>query len=115
MTKILLAAMFAGGGLLGTPHEAQAGPDEFQSIHECTVGRRVADSGSFRGTVVGVAKESPRTLCEVRWDTTARKNRYIGYGALHAVDAGTTVVPSFGCSPQSSSSAQPAFGKSRNP
>ena len=91
MTRLLLATLLAGGVFLVQPCAAQSGPDEFQSIRECTVGRRVADRGNFNGTVIGLAKESPRTLCEVRWDTTARKNRYIGYGALHAANAGTTL------------------------
>jgi hypothetical protein len=88
MTKILFPALMAGGVFLGTPAAAQPGPDEFQSIRECQAGRRVADRENNKGTVIGLAKESPRTLCEVRWDTTARKNRYVVHWALRAESAG---------------------------
>jgi hypothetical protein len=88
MTRILLTALTAGGVLLATPGVAQPGPDEFQSTRECTAGRRVADRENLKGTVIGLAKESPRILCEVRWDTAARKNRYVIHWSLRPEGAG---------------------------
>ena len=82
MTRILLPALTLAGVLLATQSVAQPGPDEFQSTRECTAGRRVADRENLKGTVIGLAKESPRMLCEVRWDTAARKNRYVIHWSL---------------------------------
>jgi hypothetical protein len=88
MTRILLPALTAAGVLLATQGLAQPGPDEFQSTRECTAGRRVADRENAKGTVIGLAKESPRMLCEVRWDTAARKNRYAIHWSLRPEGAG---------------------------
>jgi hypothetical protein len=84
MTRILYAALMAGAAFVATPGAAQPGPDEFQSTRECKAGRRVADRDNLKGTVIGLAKENPRMLCEVRWDTAARKNRYVIHWSLHA-------------------------------